>query len=191
MHRYNKGTRIIIPANAKEELLGQIASDIAEAWNALRKEAIHEMGAEGIKQEEIKYRYGASVRYTGQIESFDTLLETGEMQTSENVKNLVASFEDMYSKMYPEGAKFSGAGFTITEVNLEAIADKPQPVLLKHKLEGPKPSENAFVEEREVYHIDGWKPFKVYEMSNLMAGNVVSGPAIICLLYTSPSPRDS
>ena len=81
--------------------------------------------------------------------------------------------------MYPEGAKFSGAGFTITEVNLEAIADKPQPVLLKHKLEGPKPSENAFVEEREVYHIDGWKPFKVYEMSNLMAGNVVSGPAII------------
>ena len=92
-----------------------------------KKKLSHEMDAEGIKPEEVKYRYGVSVRYTGQIESFDTVLETGEMQTSENVRNLITSFEDMYSKMYPEGAKFSGAGFTITEVNLEAIADKPQP----------------------------------------------------------------
>ena len=179
MHRYNKGTRIIIPANAKEELLVQIANDIAEAWKALQKEAIHEMDIEGIKPEEVKYRYGVSVRYTGQIESFDTLLETGEMQTSENVRNLITSFEDMYSKMYPEGAKFSGAGFTITEVNLEAIADKPQPNLLKHQLESSKPNKNAFVEKRQVYHKDGWKSFSVYEMANLMAGNVISGPAII------------
>ena len=49
MHRYNKGTRIIIPANAKEELLVQIANDIAEAWKALQKEAIHEMDDRGNK----------------------------------------------------------------------------------------------------------------------------------------------
>lgn len=179
MHRYNKGTRIIIPANAAEELLDQIANDIAEAWKYLQKEAVNEMAEEGIKAEEVTYRYGVSVRYTGQIESFDTLLETGEMKTSENVKSLINSFEDMYSKMYPEGAKFSGAGYTITEVNLEAVASKPQPNLLKHKLENCKPNKNAFVEKREVYHKDGWKSFDVYEMANLMAGNTILGPAII------------
>ena len=50
------------------------------------------------------------------------------MKTSENVKSLINSFEEMYSKMYPEGAKFSGAGYTITEVNLEAVAVSFNPI---------------------------------------------------------------
>ncbi|MEQ8660262.1 MAG: hydantoinase/oxoprolinase family protein, partial [Gammaproteobacteria bacterium] len=138
-----------------------------------------EMAAEGIDPSRIRFRYGVSARYIGQIESFDTALPGGDMHGADDVRAMIDAFETMYSKVYPEGAKFSGAGYSLTEVNLEAIAPKPQPVLARHALAGEAPAPDALVGTREVYHKDRWLPFTVYEMAALVPGNVVRGPAII------------
>ena len=61
---------------------------------------------------------------------------------------MIDTFEAMYSKVYPEGAKFAEAGYSLTEVNLEAIAPKPQPQLLRHELAGKSPPAHAAVRRR-------------------------------------------
>ena len=179
MHRYNKGVRLMISPNPTESELQDIAGQISQSWEALRSDAIAELEAEGISKDDVKFRYGVSARYTGQIESFDTDLPNGNMGGGEDVRNMISAFEAMYSKVYPEGAKFSGAGYSLTEVNLEAIASKPLPILLKHELRDEQPESDAYVGERDVYHKDSWCKFKVWEMSKLTSGNKILGPAII------------
>jgi N-methylhydantoinase A len=95
------------------------------------------------------------------------------------LQRLIDAFEMMYTKVYPDGARFPDAGYSLTAVHLEAIAPKPQPVLAEYPLSPPAPDAAACVGAREVYHAGRWTTFNVYEMAELKAGNVVQGPAII------------
>ena len=179
MHRYDRGLRVLIPADASAEQLADTAQEIDKAWRELEADARHEMQAEGIDPATLTFRYGVSARYIGQIESFETALASGKMNGPEDVNNLVAAFETMYSKVYPEGAKFSGAGYSLTEVNLEAIAPKPQPQLHRHPLRDARPDQAAHVGQRQVFHKSAWIDFDVWEMAGLEPGNTVVGPAIV------------
>lgn len=179
MHRYDRGLRVLIPANASEADKRATALEIDRAWRELEAEARREMADEGVDPATVVFRYGVSARYIGQIESFETALSNGEMNGPADIQRMIDAFETMYSKVYPEGAKFSSAGYSLTTVNLEAIAPKPQPKLRQYPLADATPSAAAYVGTRDVFHKDGWLPFKIYEMVELEPGNVIAGPAII------------
>jgi hypothetical protein len=159
--------------------LDETAAQIRGAWADLESEARAEMAAEGIDATRVKFRYGVAARYIGQLESFDTVLPDGNMSGAADVGRMIGAFEDMYTKLYPESARFPDAGYSLTSVNLEAIAPKPQPSLPTFELAGAEPDASAFVETREVYHKNTWCEFKVYEMAELKPGNEIDGPAII------------
>ncbi len=179
MHRYDRGSRLLIPNGLSDAELDELAEQIRAAWEALEREAREEMEAEGVDPAKLEFRYGVSARYIGQLESFDTMLPDGTMAGANDVRRMIAAFEDMYTKVYPEGARFPDAGYSLTTVNLEAVAPKPQPSLPDYPLAGVVPSPEAYVETREVYHKNAWAPFKVYEMGGLQPGNEIPGPAII------------
>lgn len=179
MHRYDRGSRLLIPNGMSDTELDEVAVQIRAAWEGLENEAREEMKAEGVDPAKLVFRYGVSARYIGQLESFDTMLPDGAMTGADDVRRMIAAFEDMYTKVYPEGARFPDAGYSLTTINLEAVAPKPQPSLPDYPLAGVVPSPEAYVETREVYHKNAWTPFKVYEMGGLEPGNEIPGPAII------------
>ena len=179
MHRYSRGLRVLIPNTLSAIGRAAVAQQIRTAWAGLEQDARDEMSREGVDPAMVKFRYGIAARYIGQLESFDTVLEDGRMADELDIARMIAAFEEMYTKVYPEGARFPDAGYSLTAVHLEAIAPKPQPVLAEHPLSPPTPDDAAYVGSREVYHGGRWTPFKVYEMAALKAGNVVEGPAII------------
>jgi N-methylhydantoinase A len=179
MHRYDRGLRELIPNEMSEENRVECASRIDRAWRELEDEAREEMGKEGVDVNKVTFRYGVSARYIGQLESFDTRLESGNMSSALDIDRLIEAFEVMYTKVYPEGARFPDAGYSVTAVHLEAVAPKPQPVLTKRELKSEDPSDSAYVGSRKVFHLDAWIQFRVFEMQELDAGNVIQGPAII------------
>lgn len=179
MHRYDRGSRLLIPNGMSDTELDEVAVQIRAAWEGLENDAREEMKAEGVDPAKLVFRYGVSARYIGQLESFDTMLPDGAMTGADDVRRMIAAFEDMYTKVYPEGARFPDAGYSLTTINLEAVAPKPQPSLPDYPLAGVVPSPEAYVETREVYHKNAWTPFKVYEMGGLEPGNEIPGPAII------------
>lgn len=179
MHRYDRGLRLLIPAGTSGKELTTLAKEIDSTWRELEKEARDEMAAEGVDPASVVFRYGVAARYIGQMESFETALDSGEMKTAADVQRMLDAFEAMYSKVYPEGAKFTEAGYSLTEVNLEAIAPKPQPLLRRYDLASEAPPDAAAVGSREVYHKDQRMMFEIFEMGELLPGNVVQGPAII------------
>ena len=179
MHRYDRGSRLLIPNGMSDEDLSDVATQIRTAWQDLEREARAEMAQEGVDPAMLTFRYGVSARYIGQLESFDTVLPNGEMEGPAGIARMIAAFEEMYTKIYPAGARFPDAGYSLTTVNLEAIAPKPQPSLPVHKLCGKQPSAEAYVESRDVYHKNTWTKFSVYEMAALKPCNEIIGPAII------------
>ena len=179
MHRYDRGLRELIPNDMSQEDRVGCASRIDQAWRELEDEAREEMRKEGVNVDRVVFRYGVSARYIGQLESFDTRLESGNVKSAQDIDDLIQAFEVMYTKVYPEGARFPDAGYSVTAVHLEAVAPKPQPVLGKRELKGEKPSDSAYVGSRDVFHRDAWMQFRVFEMQELDAGNVIEGPAII------------
>ena len=53
------------------------------------------------------------------------------------------------------------------------------PLIRRHTLAGATPSDSAYVHSRRVSHKGRFHDFRVWQMSELAAGNVVNGPAII------------
>ncbi|GAX90003.1 hydantoinase/oxoprolinase family protein [Effusibacillus lacus] len=178
-HRYDKSLVVLLPHTFSSEEKQRAAESINSAWRSLEDTAIREMVNEGIEPSQITFRYGVYARYIGQLESFDTPLEFGQVHTADDIDRLTAAFENVYTKIFPEGARFPESGYAITEVYVQAVAPKPVPVIREYDLEGEKPSDSAYIATREVYHKGKWQGFTVWEMNELRAGNVVKGPAII------------
>ncbi|WP_155615313.1 MULTISPECIES: hydantoinase/oxoprolinase family protein [Paenibacillus] len=178
-HRYDKSLVVLLPHSLGNDEKQRAAETINAAWRNLEGIAIREMAAEGIDLKDISFRYGIYARYIGQLESFDTPLTFDQIHTADDIGRLTAAFENVYTKIFPEGARFPEAGYAVTEVYVQAVAPKPVPVIREYAMEGTKPADSAFVSTREVYHKGNWKIFTVWEMNDLNAGNIVKGPAII------------
>ncbi|MBI4697124.1 MAG: hydantoinase/oxoprolinase family protein [Gammaproteobacteria bacterium] len=179
MHRYHRGFVELVPNGMAHDDKQALADRLDAVFRGLEEDARNEMSAEGVDVRHLTFRYGVYARYIGQLESFDTVLDFGHLKRAEDVDRLVDAFEDMYTKVYPVGARFPQAGYSITEVYLQAVAPKPQPDMREYPLSNHEPAAAAFVGERDVYHAGRWVPFKVWQMGELTAGNVVNGPAII------------
>ncbi|NNL84580.1 MAG: hydantoinase/oxoprolinase family protein, partial [Myxococcales bacterium] len=179
MHRYDRGSRMLLPNGMSDQARTEAAREIDGIWRELEDEAREEMAREEVDTSKVTFRYGVSARYIGQLESFETRLDFGAVEGPEDIDRIIGAFETMYRKLYPEGARFPDAGYSLTAIHLEAIAPKLQPALRELPLEGAKPKDSAYVETREVYHRGAFTPFRVYEMQELRAGNTVEGPAII------------
>ncbi len=179
MHRYHRGSVELVPNGMGEAEKTEMAKRLDAAFRGLEEAARGEMAQEGVDPKQLTFRYGAYARYLGQLESFDTPLDFGALKSAEDVDRVVAAFEEMYTNIYPEGARFPDAGYSITELYIQAVAPKPQPAIIEHPMSDAKPSSSAYVETRKVFHKGVWMDFQVWQMEALAAGNVVEGPAII------------
>ncbi len=179
MHRYHKGFVAAIPINEAADRKAAVGQGIAECYQGLEKKAREELAEEGADVSEISFSYGMYARYIGQLESFDTPLDIKTSEAAKDVDHLIDAFEKMYTSIYPEGARFPDGGYQISELYIKAVVPKAMPVLKKHELVGKIPKESAYVHSRQVNHKGEFHDFKVWQMAELEAGNVVEGPSII------------
>jgi len=152
---------------------------LSEVWQELEERAYEEMEAEGIPREQVRFRHGISARYIGQMATWETPVEKGRIESVEDVDKVIESFERVYTTIYPVAARFPDVGYQITEVSVEAIADKIRPVIPRFALKDKKASKEAYKGQRDAYMDGKWFKFDIWEMDFLTAGNRVDGPAII------------
>lgn len=178
-HRYHKGIVLTLPNSLGSDKKAEYYARMNQAWEELEEQAINEMTLEGIKSKDITFTYGVYAHYIGQLESFDTPLPFQRKIGNAGLDRVIEAFEKMYTKIYPEGARFPDVGYAITEVYIQATAPKPSPVIpVYHDLQAI-PGDSAYKGTRKVFHQGQWINFQVWEMSELKAGNVVNGPSII------------
>jgi N-methylhydantoinase A len=179
MHRYSRSCVELIPNGMGSDDKLRLAQRLDRHFRELEALAVSELSQEGVDTAHVIYRYSVEVRYIGQLESLETYLDFGHFPTVAELDKVVAAFERTYTRVYPVGARFPQAGYTITDIALQAVAPKVVPELREHDLAGAMPADSAYVGSREVYHNGKWTTFKVWQMGELRPGNVVMGPSII------------
>jgi N-methylhydantoinase A len=178
-HRYDKAVTFFLTPDMEEAVKMYQGMGLSAAWQELEERGYEELEKEGIPREKVQFRYGISGRYIGQMSAWEAPVRKGRIESIEDLNGVVDSFERVYTTIYPVAARFPEAGYQITEVYVEAVAQKMKPVIPKHALAGKTPSREASKGQREAY-IDGtWVKCNIWEMDLLQAGNRVEGPAII------------
>ena len=178
-HRYEMSCTVLLPRGLGDDEKVVAGQQIRAAWRGLEERALAELGAGDGDVSQVIFRYGVFARYIGQLESFDTPLNFADMETAADVDRLIMAFEKIYTEIYPVGARFPEGGYAVTEVYLHAVVPKGRPMLEEHPLAGEKPAASAHVGSRQIYHDGESRPFDVWQMEGLQAGNVVRGPCVI------------
>jgi acetone carboxylase beta subunit len=179
IHRYQKSTLVAVPPGVDDTYKGYMAMVISTNWDMLEQTAIREMEEEGFKKEDITFRQVAYVRYSQQLEDVEVFSPLPRLQTPQHLDQLIAAFEEVYSRKYAHAAKFPEVGYQIFELGLIAMIPKLKPQLRIYPQEGKTPDREAFKGERELYVNGVWKKARIYEMDLLKTGNEIEGLAII------------
>jgi acetone carboxylase, beta subunit len=152
---------------------------INSAWAQLEARAREDFKQHGWNITDATLSRAAYVRFTNQLSDFEVIWDKPKLKTTDDVDELMRRFEHVYTTIYPEQAMYSEVGYQILEVALTADVATPKPNVPEMTMSRKKPSSSAEKDARKVYYRGKRKEFRVYEMDELQAGNVVNGPGII------------
>lgn len=178
MRRHSVSTQIDIASNADDGEMEDFGARITAVWNDLTGAAVAEMEADGHARNKIRTVPFLMMRYTGQLEDVEVSAPLTEVRSADDLRAVIAAFENVYAKVNHRVSRYGEAGFSITELGLVATAEKVKPVLVRRPLGSPDPSPAA-KGMREAYIGGRWHKASLYEMDMLQPGHEVKGPAII------------
>jgi N-methylhydantoinase A len=179
VHRYQKSTLAAVPYEADDDFKLIIGSILNSGWEELEEKAINDLEREGFNKEDVDLKQVAYIRYGQQIDDLEVISPVKRINTPEDMDRLIEAFEDIYTKVFTEGAKYPEWGYTILEQGIIATAPKVKPNIRKYPLEGKKPAKEAFKGEREVFQKGKWVLARLFEMDMLNPGNEIVGPAVV------------
>lgn len=178
-HRYDKAVTCFLTPDMAEAVKLYQGSILSQAWQEMEERGYKELEIEGMPREKVSFRHGISARYVGQMSSWEVPVDVSRAQTIDDLNKIIGSFEKIYTTIYPAAARFPEAGYQITEVYVEAKAEKPRPIVPSYPLRGKNPPKKAYKGQRKAYMDGGWVTFDLWEQDLLQAGNRINGPAII------------
>ncbi len=178
MRRHSVSTQIDIPPDAADGALVSFGAKVSRIWADLNDAAVGEMIADGHPREKLDIRPFLMMRYTGQLEDVEVPSSTLSVTSGDDMREVLAGFEEVYAKVNHRVSRYGAAGTTITELGVIATADKVKPILLKRPLGASNPAA-AHKGVRQAYIGGRWHAAQLYEMDRLEPGHEVHGPAIV------------
>jgi len=129
-----------------------------------------------VAEEEITFRHYARMQYYGQLNDIEIYSPHQSITDTSHVDALFAAFEDAYGKVYARSARSPELGYLVTQAIVHSSVGVEKPALPdlgeKH---GTPPSKGT----RRVRWSDGHAETDIYELDQVMAGNSITGPAIV------------
>jgi N-methylhydantoinase A/oxoprolinase/acetone carboxylase beta subunit len=117
------------------------------------------------------------MQYYGQLNDIEIYSPAQHLKDAGDVDALIAAFEDAYGKVYARSAKSPELGYLVTYAIVTGTVQVEKPALPLEPLVGPEPPAAKGV--RQVWWHEGWQETPLFEQTDLRAGNVIAGPAIV------------
>ncbi len=145
----------------------------------LREKIIDEFAKSGVGEEMIEFRIGFRIQYMGQLRDIEVKTDCEWLDGAESMDEVLASFEELYGKVYARSARSPELGYLITQIVLSGKGEVEKPALPREEPASVQPPGEALKGRRDVYWRGSWTEADVYEMADLRAGNVLQGLAIV------------
>ncbi|MCH2172095.1 hydantoinase/oxoprolinase family protein [Myxococcota bacterium] len=178
-HRRHKSVQLLLPPEASPETLLQQVAPVTAGWRDLEQELLSELQSEGFDSSQISIHRVAYIRYYGQLEDVEVESPVASIDTPEDLDQLLAAFNDLYTRMFTLAAKPEVGTYHITEVCVIAKVATVKPRLIARELSDKKPSTDASKGTRPVYQRGQWAEADIWRMESLVPGNEINGLAVI------------
>jgi len=178
-HHYVHATKLVIPYGADDGMKMYMGYQFNQLMENLEKQALEQFHEEGYGDKDILLQPHAFVRYNGQLEDIKVNLPLSRINTPADMDAFVAAFEEEYTSLYTAVAKYSEAGVLCMAVGLTGVVQKAKPQLVKYPLADPHPTPQALKGTRSCYFETQFYDTAIYDFSEVLAGNVIKGPAIL------------
>ena len=178
-HRRHKSVSAMVPPIEDPTLKLQAAQIMTAAWEELEQQLLDELMAEGFAREQITLKHHAYIKYFGHLDDLEVVSHKARLATEEDMDQLMAAFEDVFTKTYTLAGKPPYPTFQIGEVSVVAEVSTVKPLVGTYDLEGKEPPKAASKGKRQVYQQGRWMDAPIFEMDEIRPGNKVTGVAII------------
>jgi N-methylhydantoinase A/oxoprolinase/acetone carboxylase beta subunit len=176
-YRYDRTIDLPIPPGAGADAKQAGAAAIQQAWDALRRQVADEFAKSGKAEDEVAFRCFVRMQYYGQLNDIEIYSPSQQLKDAGDVDALVAAFEDAYGKVYARSAKSPELGYLVTYAIVTGAVQVEKPALPLEPLVGPEPP--AAKGTRQAWWDEEWLETPTFEQTDLQAGNVIAGPAIV------------
>jgi acetone carboxylase, beta subunit len=176
-YRYDRTIDLPIPPGAGAEAKQAGAAAIQQAWDALRQQVAGEFAKSGKREDEVTFRCFVRMQYYGQLNDIEIYSPAQHLKDAGDVDALIVAFEDAYGKVYARSAKSPELGYLVTYAIVTGTVQVEKPALPLEPLVGPEPP--AAKGARQVWWHEDWQETPIFEQTDLQAGNVIVGPAIV------------
>ena len=159
---------------------------LKQRLDSIEEELKKEMTGEGFQLREVGFRRFFTIRYRRQTSGVEIPIPWERFSAGEGAM-LQEIFEKKYEELYGVGAGYTKAGIEISAIRVDTVGPVGKPPLKPQGAKGPDPAA-ALKGRREVFFTRPERKFidtPVYDYGRLSAGNVVPGPAIIELPFTT------
>lgn len=164
---------------AFEAGFGVVSGAINAGWADLRGKVAEEFAKSGIEAGQIDFRPCLRVQYVGQLNDVEIELPFDEVTSADDVREIIARFEEAYAKQFSRAARSPELGYLITTILMRGVVQVMKPALPNLPLEGAEPAADAIKGTRPMYSGGKWHDASILDMDRLRPGNVIRGPAII------------
>lgn len=154
------------------------AENLTAAFAAVEDEARDELRQEAIPDDRMEIARSADTRYAGQEYTINVPLTSGKIDDAV-ITDLRARFHVLHERTY--GHSSPEEAVEVVNVRVAATGRLPEVELPQLAAGGSDPDSAARFEEVETCFdpADGAVPCTVWDRAELLAGNVVGGPAIV------------
>lgn len=178
-HHYTRAVNVIVPPDPSDEVKIELGSQITAVWDDLRRQGLEQMEREGFDSRVVQFRPLAMIRYGRQLNDLVVTSPVDRLDSAQDWDRLIATFEELYERIFAIAAKYPQAGYELLEVGVVTYTAKIRPKL-RAEPTGPAgaPSEAAKTARRAWFGGE-WLTTPVFEMSRLKPGNQLIGPVIV------------
>ena len=181
-YRYHQSTIAACPPGddaAKRAVMAAAVEAINAAWAGLEVRARGDFALHGWNFDQAVLARSAYVRFTNQLSDFEVPWPGERLASIADLDDLIRRFHRVYTTIYPSQALYPEAGYMIMELALSADIQTPKPSVPIVEMHGKTPSSTA----SKGHRAGRWRgiatDFRLFEMDEMKAGNVVNGPAVI------------
>jgi acetone carboxylase beta subunit len=178
-YRYDKSVDLAVGPNAPDDVKLAACTTLSEAWLELTDKVIEEFVINGFKPEDVLLRPGSRMQYMGQLNDLEIDSPVTSAATLSDWKRIVRAFEDTYGRVYASAASSPELGFGVTTAIMRGTVMSKKPELPEEAEAGPTPPSAAHHGTRPFYRHGIWEDAHVWSMEGLLAGNHVTGPAVV------------
>jgi len=163
--------------------LEDIADGLSDALQSLRGETRTAFEADDVDADEMQFQPAVSIQYAGMQEDLEVQIPQelwDDGLDADALNEVLDLYEEEFSQVFRRAAQSPEQGYLITTAIAQGVVASPKPTLPNESLSSrDTPPEAASRGERDIYWDGDWHTASLWEMNEVEAGNVITGPGVV------------